>query len=144
MRIVETKVWTISEHPNPDACYDWIRNNWHNLNEHSVYEVVDSLKKLQEIIGGELDYSISSSPAPGEHISFKGYDRDVLNELNPNDYPLTGICWDYEVIAGLQEGYPHEVLKALHKDTEYSYTDEALYDFCEANEYEFTEEGAVM
>jgi len=144
MRIVETKVWTISEHPNPDRCYDWIRNNWHGLNEHSVYEVVDSLKKLKAIIGGELDYSIGQSPDRGEHISLKGYDRDALNELDPNDYPLTGICWDYEVIEGFQEDDPHKVLRALHKDTEYSYTDEALYDLCEANEYEFTEEGAVM
>ena len=23
MRIIETKVYTIDEHPNPDLCFDW-------------------------------------------------------------------------------------------------------------------------
>ena len=27
MRIIETKVYTISEHPNKEKCYEWIRNN---------------------------------------------------------------------------------------------------------------------
>ncbi len=31
MRIIETKVYTIEEHPNKDKCFEWIRNNWHGL-----------------------------------------------------------------------------------------------------------------
>jgi hypothetical protein len=27
----QTEVWTIDEHPNPEACFDWIRANWHDL-----------------------------------------------------------------------------------------------------------------
>ena len=141
MRIIETKVYTIEEHPNKEKCFDWIRNNWHSLNEQSVYEVVDSLKKLQEIIGGKLDYAIGQFPDRGEHISLKGYDRDALNELDPSDYPLTGICWDYEVIAGLQNGNLNKVLDSLHRDTEHQYSDDGLFELCESNQYEFDEDG---
>ena len=32
MRTIELKVYTINEHPNKDKCFDWIRNNWYDLN----------------------------------------------------------------------------------------------------------------
>src|SRR5210317_1076780 len=99
MRTIELKVYTINEHPNKDKCFDWIRNNWYDLNEHSVQEVLDSLKGLQIVIGGNLEYSISSGPyAGGEFIEFKDYDEDLLNELDANELPLTGVCWDGDLI----------------------------------------------
>ena len=144
MRIIETKVYTIDEHPNKEKCFDWMRNNWHDLNQHSVDEVIESLKALQKEIGGRLDYCIGQVPDRGEFISFGGYDRDYLSQLNPKDYPLTGVCWDYDLIMGLIEGEPERVLNSLHKDTEYIYSDEGLTELCEANEYEFTEEGELL
>jgi len=54
MRTIETKIYTIDEHPNQEKCFEWIRDNWHDLNDHSVHEVVDSLKALQKVIGGDL------------------------------------------------------------------------------------------
>ena len=141
MRIIETKIYTINEHPNKDLCFEWIRNNWHDLNSHSVEEVVDSLKALQNEIGGELDYSISSVPDRGEFIRFTDYDHEALCRLSADDCPLTGVCWDIDVIKGLREGNIARVLDTLHQDTEYLYSDEGLLDMCEANDYEFTEEG---
>tara|TARA_R110001592_G_scaffold326301_1_gene607081 strand:- start:773 stop:1207 length:435 start_codon:yes stop_codon:yes gene_type:complete len=144
MRTIETKIYTIEDHPNVDLCYDWIRENWHDLNQHSVEEVVDSLKALQAIIGGELDYSISQVADRGEDITFTNFDRDALCRLSADDLPLTGVCWDHDVITGLREYNPERVLKSLHDDTEYIYSDEGLKELCEANGYEFTETGSIF
>lgn len=144
MRTIKTKVYEINEHPNPDKVYDWIRNNWHDLNEHSVQEVVDSLKALKDKIGGKLDYSISSVPDRGEYIRFSDYDHEELCRLNSEDCPLTGVCWDMPLIQGLRKGYSEDVLESLHSDTEYTYSDEGLKELCEANQYEFTKEGKCI
>lgn len=144
MRTIETKIYTIDEHPNAELCYDWIRENWHDLNQHSVDEVIESLKALQAIIGGELDYSISQVPNRGEDITFTNYDRDELCRLSADDLPLTGVCWDHQVITGLREYNPERVLKSLHDDTEYIYSDEGLNEMCVANGYEFTETGSIF
>tara|TARA_R100000951_G_scaffold71034_2_gene59919 strand:+ start:3067 stop:3504 length:438 start_codon:yes stop_codon:yes gene_type:complete len=144
MRTIELKVYTINEHLDKDKCFDWIRNNWYDLNEHSAQEVVDSLKALHSAIGGDLDYSISSSPCRGEYITFEDYDEDLLNELDANELPLTGVCWDADLIESMQkDGDAYGVLRALHQDTEYLYSDEGLQELCETNQYEFTEEGEV-
>tara|TARA_B110000037_G_scaffold85913_1_gene101902 strand:- start:9050 stop:9490 length:441 start_codon:yes stop_codon:yes gene_type:complete len=143
MRIIETKVYEIHEHPNKDLCFEWIRNNWHDLNYYSSEELVDSLKELQSYIGGNLSYSISTVPDRGEHITLEGYDPEMLSSLNAEDYPLTGIFWDFEVIKGLQEGNMNQVLGTLHDETEYCYSDKGLTEMCEQNEYEFDESGAA-
>ena len=141
MRTIETKVYTIDEHPSKDKCFEWIRDNWHDLNQHSVDEVIDSLKALQAIIGGEFDYSISQVPDRGERIAFTDYDRDALCRLSADDCPLTGVCWDIDIIKGLRTGNPSLVLESLHADTEYQYSDEGLEELCEANGYEFDTKG---
>jgi len=144
MRIIETKVYTIEEHPNKVKCYEWIRNNWHDLNSHSVSEVIKSLKALENEIGGNLDWSISAVPDRGEFISLMDYDKEALNNLDVENCPLTGTCWDMDIIEGLKEGNISKVLKSLHLDTEYIYSDEGLFELCEANEYEFNEEGICI
>mgnify|MGYP001202003148 FL=1 len=142
MRTIETKVYTIDEHPDQDKCFNWIRDNIYDLNEHSVHEVVDSLKALQKVIGGDLDYSIGQSPDRGEFITFNNYDEDSLRELSADECPLTGLCWDTSLIQSMQTNEnAYEVLRLLHKDTDYIYSDEGLRELCEANQYEFTEEG---
>ena len=146
MRVIETKVYTIEEHPNKDLCYEWIRDNWRDINSHSVNEVIDSLKALQKEIGGSLDYAISSVPDRGEFIKFTDYDKQALISCSKvaDEYPLTGVCWDYDVIKGMRENNPTQVLSTLHQDTEYCYSDEGLYQLCQANQYEFTEEGNIV
>ena len=49
-----------------------------------------------------------------------------------------------DLIVGLREGNPNKVLYALHQDTEYHYSDEGLFDMCEANGYEFDEDGNIL
>ena len=145
MRTIETKVWYIDEHPNKEAVYEWMRDNMHYLNEQSLEEVMDSLNALQRIIGGELDYSFGVEPCRGEYISFTDYDVDKLNELEADFLPLTGVWCDYELVKGMQEdGDAYRVLVALHRDTEYVYSDEGLHEICTANDYEFNEKGELV
>tara|TARA_R110000803_G_scaffold112660_5_gene181038 strand:- start:3224 stop:3670 length:447 start_codon:yes stop_codon:yes gene_type:complete len=144
MRVIETKVYTIDEHPNKEKCFDWIRNNWHDLNQHSVDEVIDSLTALQKEIGGDLDYSISSVSDRGEFITLKDYDKEALFSLSADDCSLTGVCWDVDLIEGLKSGNTENVLHSLHSDTEHCYSDKGLFEMCEANEYEFSDSGEVI
>ena len=141
MRIVETKIYTIDEHPNKSLCFDWIRNHWHDLNDHSVQEVKDSIEALSEAIGGTNDYSFGAEPMRGEFVAFSDYDKDMLMKLNPNALPLTGTWADYRIIIGLQNNEPSSALTDLHDDTEYAYSDEGLQEMCETMEWEFTEQG---
>ena len=144
MRIITTQVFLIKEHPNREKCYEWIRSNWHDLNQHSVDELTDSIKALSEVIGGTYDYSISQSPCRGEHITFKGYDQAILDNLDAESDPLTGVFWDCILIEGLREGNPSKVLDNLHDDTEYIYSDEGLFELCSWNGYEFKEGGEIL
>jgi len=143
MRTIETKVYTIDEHPNKEKCFEWIRDNWHDLNQHSVDDVVCSIKKLSEVIGGTYDFSIGQCPDRGEHLSFLDYDEEALKNLNADDLPLTGVCYDADLIEGLQNDDVYKVLRALHSDSEYLYSDEGLEELCEANGYEFDEDGII-
>ena len=136
-------IYTIEEHPDKDKVFNWIRDNWHDLNNYSVDEFIQSLEALQKVIGGKLDYAISAVPDRGEFISLKGYDKKALNKLDKTEYPLTGVCWDYDIIEALQNGSIGDALKSLHKDTEYVYTDEGLHEMCEVNQYEFLENGEL-
>tara|TARA_S200002703_G_C3737688_1_gene226807 strand:+ start:390 stop:824 length:435 start_codon:yes stop_codon:yes gene_type:complete len=144
MRLIVTQVFQIEEHPNREKCYEWIRANWHNLNQHSVYELIDSIKALSDVIGGTYDYSISQVPCRGEHITFKGYDQAILDNLDAESDPLTGERWDCNLIEGLREGNPRKVLDNLHDDTEYVYSDEGLFELCQSNGYEFNENGEAI
>jgi len=144
MRIIETRVYTIAEHPNKEKCFEWIRNNWHDLNQHSVDEIISSIEALRAKIGGCFDYSISQTPQRGEHITFKDYDHEALCRISADDCPLTGVCWDVDLIIGLREGNANKVLNSLHSDTEYQYSNEGLFELCEANGYEFEEDGDLV
>lgn len=143
MRTITISVFKINEHPNPSKCYDWIRNNWHDLNQHSCTEMGNSIRQLSELIGGTFDYSIGQFPDRSEHISFYDYNPEALNEI-ADDYNLTGVCWDEDVIRALKQGNPSDALTYLHEDSEAVYSDEGLYELCEANQYEFNEQGEFI
>ena len=144
MRTIKIFVYKIDDHPDPQKCYQYIRDNLHNLNDHSVIEVIESINALSRIIGGRVDYGISAVPDRGEYIRFKDYSHEELFRLSADDCPLTGVCWDIDLIEGLKKGIPELVLKALHNSTEELYSDQGLYDLCLANEYEFTEDGKYI
>ena len=143
MRTITTNVYKIDEHPNPSKCYDWIRDNWHDLNQTAVDEMIESIVALSNLIGGRYDFSISQVPDRSEHISLYGYDHKALQEIH-DDYNLTGVCWDEYVIRALKQGNPSDALKHIHFSTEYVYSETGLYELCEANQYEFTEQGKFI
>lgn len=144
MREVKFKVYTIEEHPNPEAVYEWVRNNWHDLGDPDVWDMVGSLKAAKELLGGTLDYSISIVPDRGEYVRLTGFDRKGLHGLNPADCPLTGVWSDYAVVTGLKkDSLDYEVLKALHMRGDYLYSDEGIREHLLANECEFTENGEL-
>jgi len=143
MRVIETNIYTIGEHPNKNKCFDYIRDNWHDLNQHSVDEVIESIEKLSNLIGGSYDYCIGQVPDRGEFISFRDFSYDALNELSADDCPLTGVYWDIDLIEGLKNENLKGVLASLHNSTEYIYSDEGLNELCEANEFEFEENGSI-
>ena len=144
MRIIETKIYTIDEHPNPVLCYDWIRDNVHDLNHESVGDIMRSIEALTSVIGGTNDYSISQVPCRGEFISFQDYDKVALQEINEKDMNLTGAWSDYIVTRAMQKNNPSQILKDLHDETEYRYSDEGLYEHCVICEWEFDENGKLI
>lgn len=72
--------------------------------------------------------------------------------------PFTGMCYDESSLDPMREfmrkpdsrtwreladDCVSSLITALHRDGEYRYSDEALREDCEANEYEFYEDGSV-
>ena len=143
MKSIEVKLYHIDEHPNKELCFKYIRESDHTIGEFELEDVVSSLKELSKLIGGELDYSISTSPARGEFISFTNYDKDLLMKLVPNECPLTGTHWDISLIEGLQNRDSLKVLRELHFEVEYLYSDEGLHRICVDNDYYFDESGVI-
>lgn len=144
MRTKTIKIYTIEEHPNPEKCFQWIRDNWHDLGQHCVDEMVDSLKALAKEIDGELNYSLSIVPDRDEHVSIKEFDADKLEKLykKRDECPLTGVCYDHDVIEALHDGdLASAILKTLHAEGEHLSSDDGLREMCEANNYEFNETG---
>ena len=137
MRTETINIYKIDEHPDKDKCFERIRNNDHYIGDFEVDELVCSIRKLSEVIGGTVDWSIAHYPCRGEHITFKDYDEELLAELVADNCPLTGTGWDSYVIDALKVKNMRDVLDTLHDSIEYLYTDEALTEMCEANDYEF-------
>jgi len=121
-----------------------MRENMHDLNDISLYELTDSIKKLTDEIGGKNDYSISQSPCIGEFIRFYDYDQELLDNNKAEECPLTGTYWDIELIEGIKENNLKKVLDFLHEDTEYIYSDGGLIELCESNGYEFNKQGKLI
>lgn len=136
------KAYTIDEHPDKDAVFNWIRANWVHLGEHAVEDFTDSLRALAREVGGKLDYAISITPDRGEFIYLEGYDKTALNALNAEDCPLTGCFYDIWTINALKEGDMMLALGALHDEGDYIYSDEGLEDMGVLDHWYFTEDGA--
>ena len=137
MKVIETKVYEIGEHPNKEKCFEWIRSNWSDLNDFSSDDLRKSIQALSLEIGGVLDYSLSNSPWNGDFIKFKDYDVEKLNALDAVECPITGSFWDALLIEGLKKGSFQELFKTRHEDIIYTYYDAGLIELCEANEFHF-------
>lgn len=144
MRQETVNIYTISDHPEPEKCLEWIRDNWHDIGQHYVEEMACSLIALKNEINGNLDYALSIVPDRGEYVRLTSYDENALKSLyaKKDDCPLTGVCYDIYVIEGLYNGdLENVVLSILHAEGEHIYSDEGLREMCEANEYEFLANG---
>jgi len=136
MRTKTINIYELHEHPDKEKCFAWIRENEYHIGDFEIEELVCSIKKLSEAIGGTNDWSLAHHPCRGEHITFKDYDEELLAGLVATDCPLTGCFWDIELIEALRDKDMGKVLDALHESIDYLYTDEALTERCE-NKYEF-------
>lgn len=161
MRIIktETKVWSIGEHPNTEKVFDWIRNNWHDLAEHEVEDMVCTIRAFAKFIGAKPDWSLSACGHRGEYVRFDiKNETQVASDIFTKDElsggcPFTGVCTDEVILDAFRAACPEEllidvlrdvesrILKFLHDAGEYIYSDAGLREMCEANGYEFTESG---
>jgi hypothetical protein len=141
MRTETINIYTINEHPDKEKCFEWIRYNEHFIGDFEIDELVCTLNKLSEVIGGTVDWGISHYPDQSERIIFDHYDEELLAELDADKCPLTGCFWDIEVIEALRDEDMGKVLDTLHESIEYLYSEESLTEMCEANDYEFYEGG---
>lgn len=158
--IKEVNVYKFGECPEVD---DKIRDNMHynwDLYEHRMKERIDTLNKVADLLGGELNYSISCVPDRGEFIKIKpknDHDLDFnrfWEFINVDkECPLTGVCYDHDLIdhiskyrlndSGLQYALD-QYLDTIHDEYESMLTDEYLQEFCDSNDYEFTEDGELF
>jgi hypothetical protein len=137
-------------------------------------EQMDSLKALAAHFGGELaDWSIdffgashSSAKFAMPEMSAKEI-KELLGQLGTynkrtdkghGDCKLTGFCGDEDAIDGFRIAWRNgerdlstlmdaafdSWLKAAQTDCEYQYSDEAFAEHCEANDYEFHEDGRFV
>jgi len=137
MRTETINIYEIDEHPDKSKCFERIRDNDHYIGDFEIDELVCSIKKLSEVIGGTVDWGLSHHADRGEYIVFHHYDEELLAELDADKCPLTGCFWDIEVIEALRDDDMGKVLDMLHEAIEYLYSDEALTEMCKANDYEF-------
>lgn len=143
--------YTIESHPNPEACFEYLRMNWHDLGQFDVDDFLKSFKALGEALGVRVDYCAGIHPSRGEFLTLCGrVSQSDVDALDADEMSLTGMCWDYGLIKALQETdldqYPDKVdlshaLADLHAQGEFLYSDEGLRELCEANDYQFTKSG---
>jgi len=116
MSIRTVNTYTIEDHPQPEKVYEWIRENWHDLAEHHVSELIDSLKAFTQEFN-----------------------------LDTEKY-LTGVCYDMAILAAIDTqqslNIASDLLKTIHDETEYLYSRESLLEHCEDNGYYFFLDGS--
>lgn len=146
MKSLTINLYTIEEHPNKEKCFEWLRNNVHDLGDGVLSEFKDSLNALAKQLGTTVDYGLSIVPDRGEYIRFGRFDEYSLENLynKREEHPLTGVWTDFLVIEGLYHiDVQKRVLDELHRMGEYLYSDIGLYAFAENNEYYFLPDGSM-
>jgi hypothetical protein len=117
-----------------------------------------TLEEIAKLLDATLDFSYSVVPDRGEFIKF----TPKYEELNfkafwevidqEKECPLTGCFYDHDFIDHLS-GYNltesalkkagQEFIKSIHEEWESMLTDDYINDLCEANDYEFTNNGKI-
>lgn len=152
------KIYTFKE-ASPEL-KDKIRDNFANhydIYVHCMNERMDTLKSVAKVLDATVDYSLSTTPDRGEYIRFTPKYDDInfkaLKKLvdTKEDCPLTGVCYDDDFLDALNGIYDDDSLDvacctfiaSIHNEFESMLTDDCLADHCEANGYEFTENGEI-
>lgn len=158
---ISRQAYTIDSHPNKELVFEWIRDNWHDLNDHDLDDMIDSLLAISKHCGFKIVYSISTVPDRSEKIKFIG--DDVLIDLDKliesceqcefsgtwHDYLFAMVINQATECLGTNEIKPSDLshfaqvqyLNTIHDQTEYVYSDDGLEEFCHCNEYYFYENG---
>lgn len=119
------------------------------LCESFMDERIQTLKEYAKFINGKLDYSFSCVPDRGEFITIKDFDQELFKKsFELKDCALTGVCYDDNLIYflnkyGCLSTALNCYLKDIHNEYESMLTDEYIGDLCEANDYEFTQDGKL-
>jgi hypothetical protein len=129
-----------------EKLFDKINFEW-DLYDHAMQERVATLEALAKEIDARLDYSLSCVPDRGEFIKFY-HDHDSIvaqiDHLNADDCPLTGVCYDADILHdvknyGINEAIENYI-KSIHDEYSCMLTDEYIAELCDANDYEFDSE----
>lgn len=124
-----------------------------------MQERIETLTKFAEYIDTTLDYRIGLTPHRGEFISVTplGSFSDTYELIaqfvrEEDSCILTGMCYDDD-LRDMMRSVDHDneslnnafnkYIKSIHKEFESMLTDEYLSEHCQANEYEFTEDGNI-
>lgn len=148
--------YTIDQHPEPTKVFDWIRDNWHDLGEFDTAEFLESLQALAKRLNMRCDYSFGINPDRGQFLHLIGQvTQEQLDSLELG-CALTGVCYDDDVVEAVKnvdsDDYRTldgldiiiditQALAGLHAQGEYLYSDEGLWELCEANQHEFLASG---
>jgi hypothetical protein len=158
-QITETKtIYKFGDNKEVDEkIKDNMAYNW-DLYEHNMVERIDTLKKLADLLYGDLDYSLSCVPDRGEFIKI----TPIIDELNfqalweviisDEACPLTGVCYDHDILDYLApakltletlDDALTNYIQCIHAEYESMLTTDYIADMCEANEYEFEANGKL-
>lgn len=157
-QVTEIKNIYTFEEASPEL-RDKIRECFHLCNafDYILEERIESLKEFADYFGLELDYSLSLVPDRGEHISLKVISRretlDLIRKSHElKDCPFTGVCYDEDLLEAFRDGehsldvltdISHDYIERIHSEYDSLLSDDHLSEHCEANGYEFTENGEL-
>ena len=162
--------YTLDDHPDPQACIDWVRHNWHDMYSWGEENVAALRAFCQHFDLNNMDYNVSicshSYACASVWLDDDGEDvvglllyQHLLSVGVPEgDCPFTGYYIDDVLLRPIRDfmAKPQLLLVTFQQlvdeclsawvsayiaDWEYAYSDEAIRETCEANEYQFTESG---
>jgi len=149
--VTETiKLYKFSE--ASDELKDKIRDDFSSdIYEHHMDERIATLKELAELLNGRLDHSLSCVPDSGEFITitpnYGDLNFEALKGLDLENCPLTGVCYDCDVLENLNANNLQDILNnyidCIHNEYNSMLQDDYLSNLCEVNEYEFTDDGKI-
>lgn len=126
------------------------------LYQHHMEERIATLEAFADRVDATLDYSLSCVPDRDEFIRLKPKTDEVetlklVKEFADNDEygssMLTGVCYDDDLKDFIKsDGLFNGLLKYIndiHNEYESMLQDEYIAEYCDINDYEFTEDGEL-